>query len=158
MSCSGVASFNFVANDTRTAGLTTNVSIPVNASDTIDLTNGTAALQFNILYDAPRTLSGTTDVINLTSIVDEWSSTDDCARVKGIAIVNTSNASLAVGGGTDPWNTWLNGTMLLPPGAFTANATPDATGWTVTPSTGMNLTITGTTGQTYSVVLFGANA
>ena len=158
MSCTAVASFNFVGSDVRTAGLTTNVSIPVNVGDTIDLTNGTAALQFNILYDAPRVLSGSTDVINLTSIIDEWGSTDDCARIKGVGFVNTSNANLVFGAGTNPWITWLNGTVTLPPGAWTAGATPDATGWTVTPSTGMNFTVTGSIGQGYSIVLLGANA
>jgi hypothetical protein len=158
MSCNAVATFNFLGSDVRTAGLTTNVSIPVNISDTINLTNGTAALQFNILYDAPRTLSGTTDTINLTSVVDEWGSTDDCARIKGIAVVNTGADSIAVGGGTDPWNTLLSGTVTLPPGAFFCAATPDATGWAVTASTAMNLLVTGTSGQTYSIVLLGANA
>lgn len=157
----GSASINFQANDPTTFGLTAGVNVGVNETATIAFANGSGANGFNLIYQAPRTFSGTTDVLNLTSgLVDSGGNAIDAARIKGVFVVNTGNANVVVGAGTDPVVSLLNatGTLTLPPGAFFAAATPDSTGWVVTASTAMNLTLTGTSGQTYQIVLYVSNA
>jgi hypothetical protein len=161
MSVTAVATCNFLGTDVRSDGITPTVSIPFNEAQTFDFSNGTAALQANIAYPFPRTFSGTTDVLNLTAgLTDLWTTAVDAVRMKGIFVVNTGTSGIVLGAGTDPVSTWLNatGTITLPPGAWVGSATPDATGWVITPTTACNITVTGTSGQTYTIVLFLANA
>jgi hypothetical protein len=161
MSIAAVATCNFVGSDTRSDGLTASVAIPFNLATNIDFSDGVGVSESNIIFQGPRTLSGTTDVLNLTTgLEDEWSTPVDAARIKGVFIVNTGGDPIVIGAGTDPVSTWLNttGTITLPPGAWVGSATPDATGWVVTPTTACNITVTGTSGQTYKIALLLANA
>jgi type 1 fimbria pilin len=89
--------------------------------------------------------------------VDSYGTALATVRMKGIYIKNTSTHTITVGAGTTPVTTLLNstGTLTLPAGAWFAAATPDATGWVVTPSTAMLINFTGTTTDTFQIVVLG---
>lgn len=154
---SGTFGLNINLNDFQNAGLAGSINIPSALTNLFTITNGSGAGQGTMLYGKSRTLSGTTDTVNLTSLTDNHGNAIDYTTVKGWAVVNTGANSLVIGAATNPWSTCLNstGTITLPPGAFFAASTPDATGWTVTASTAMNLLATGTSGQTWTLLLFG---
>jgi hypothetical protein len=159
MSIIGSVTMNFTGQDVRDTGVDVDVAIPMNETFTVNYSDGVGANQANIMTGVLRTFTATTDVIDLTAtLTDLWKTTVDAARVKAWGIANTGTASLTAGGGTDPWVGAPNETAPLQPGAFFVFATPDATAWVVTPSTANNLTVTGTVGQTYTLLLFAANA
>lgn len=159
MSIEGTVSLSFVANDRRTIGLNSNTNIPVNATPGVTYSNGSGAAQVATLFQAVRTFSGSTDVLDLnTGLTDSYGTAVALVRIKAIAIINNGTAAITIGAGTDPITTLLNstGTLTLPVGAWFAAATPDATGWVVTASTACNLQVSGTSGQTYEVVVLGS--
>lgn len=160
MSINGTISLGFNLNDLRTVATGTEGSLPVNPLGVFaTYADGVGALQVNQAYGNLGTFSGTTAVLNLaTGLSDAYGTNVTLARFKGILIQNTSAVdNIVVGGGSDALSTFLNstGTITLPPGAAFAAFTPDATGWVVTPSTAMNLLLTGTSGQTYTVAVAG---
>lgn len=159
MSIDGNVAIAFSFNDRRTVSAGTSANLPTSpGAGNTTYSNGVGAGQVNQVYGAIRTLSGTTDVLNLaTGLADSYGTNVTLARAKAIFILNTGADSIVVGAGTDPITTFLNstGTITLPPGACFAAFTPDATGWVVTPSTAMNLLVTGTSGQTYTVAVAG---
>ena len=121
---------------------------------------GPGAGQAQVLYQANRTFSGTTDVLNFGSgggLSDSYGTTIALTAIKAIYINNTGTSSITVGAGSNPIVTLLNstGTLTLPSGAIHFDATPDATGWVVTATTACNLTFTGTSGQTYQIAVLG---
>mgnify|MGYP001153648961 CR=1 FL=1 len=162
MSISGTLSVIANLIDTRAVGLNPAIKIPANLNSQISYTDGAGANQGNILYQGQRTFSGSTDNVDLSGVLtDSFGTTISAARIKGIVIVNISASnSITVGNGTNPWATLLNGTgtLTLPPGAFFAAATPDATGWAVTNSTADILKLAGTSGQSYYLILLGASS
>lgn len=160
MSIDGTVSFAFTFNDRRTVSTGTSAVLTTNPNNgAAAFTNGSGALGVNQVFGANRTLSGTTDVLDLLSgLTDSYGTSVALVRIKAIFILNTGTSTIVVGAGTDPISTLLNssGTLTLPPGAGFAAFTPDATGWAVTASTAMNLLITGTSGQTYEIAVAGA--
>jgi hypothetical protein len=160
-SIDGVISFAFQVNDRRTVGLNTSANLPVNTAPSISFTNGAGAGQAKILYQGNLTLSSGTLSVDLNGVLaDSYGSTVSLVRVKGIFIKNTATTPLVVGAaGSNPWNTLLNstGTLTLPASAWVAAATPDATGWAVTASTGDLLLFTGTGSGTFQVVILGSD-
>jgi hypothetical protein len=159
MSIDGTFGVSLTLNDRQAAGLAGIFNVPVTQVPSITVSNGTGAKQGTQLYGDVRTFSGTTDLVNLTSLTDNHGNAIDFTTIKGIEVQNNSAGhSLVVGdAGSDPWATLFTatGTLTLPPGAFFAAGTPDATGWLVTASTAMNLLFTGTSGESYSLVLWG---
>jgi hypothetical protein len=160
MSIDGAISVSFAFNDRRTvstgfaANLQTN---PSNATQTYS--NGSGAGQVSQVFGANRTFSGSTDTLDLLSgLTDSYGTSVTLARVKALLVVNTGTSSITVGAGTDPWSTCINstGTFTLQAGACLCVFTPDATAWATTASTGMNLNVTGTSGQTYEVAVAGS--
>jgi hypothetical protein len=162
MSIDGTVAFTFAFNDRRTVSTGTSANLQTNPSNaSATYSNGTAALQANQVYGDNRTFSGSTDTLDLlTGLADSYGTNVTLARVKAIFILNTGTSSITVGAGTDPWATLFNaaGTVTLPAGAGFCAFTPDATGWTTTASTGMNLNVTGTSGQTYEVAVVGGTS
>lgn len=160
MSIDGSVAIAFTFNDRRTVSTGTSANLVTNPSGgTASFSNGSAALQVSQVFGANRTLSGTTDTLNLnTGLADSYGTNVTLLRFKAIFVLNTGTSSIVVGGGTDALSTLLSatGTLTFPPGAGFAAFTPDATGWVVTPSTAMNLLITGTSGQTYQVSVAGS--
>ena len=161
MSIDGAVSAGVVLNDRRTVGAGSSAVITANESPSVAFTNGSGANQINQVYGANGTFSGTTATLNLnTGLSDSYGTNVTLVRFKSIFIQNTSASNNLVVGdaGSDPITTFLNGTgtITLPPGAFVRAATPDATGWVITPSTAMNLLLTGTSGQPYVIVVGGS--
>lgn len=159
-SIDGVVSTGFTANDRRSIGINSNTNIPVNAQPSVAFTNGSGAGQAQVLYQASRTFSGTTDSLNLGTgggLSDSYGTAVALTAIKAVYLYNTGTSSITVGAGTNPITTMLNstGTLTIPAGAFVVLATPDATGWVVTASTACNLNFTGTSGQTYQIAVLG---
>lgn len=158
MSIDGTFGTSLTINDRQLAGLAGIFTIPVARNPSIQVSNGTGAKQGTQLYGNVRVLSGTTDNVNLTTLTDNHGNAVDFLTIKGISVENNSAThTLVVGDGTTPWITLLNatGTITLPPGAFFSAGTPDAVGWVVTASTAMDLLFTGTSGESYNLVLWG---
>lgn len=166
-SIDGNIALTFTFNDRRTVSTGTAGNLPTNVVDaqTGPFSTGSGALGVNTVFGYgganARTFSGTTDVLNLTSgLVDAYGTAVVLARFKTICFKNLSTANnIVIGAGTNPVVSFLNatGTITLPPGAWFAAGTPEATGWVVTASTAMNLTVTGTSGQTYEVAIGGSS-
>lgn len=161
MSIDGTVSLSFAANDRRTIGLNSGVNIPVNAVPSVTFTNGSGANQAGTLFQAIRTFAGSTDTLVLSSgLTDSYGTAVALVRIKALLIINNGTASITVGAaGTHPLSSLLNatGTLTLPPGASFLAVTPDATGWVVTSSSADQLQISGTSGQTYEVVVLGSS-
>lgn len=159
MSIDGTLSATYNINDRRTVGLGTAANIATNQQPATSFSNGTAGAQAQVSAPLSRTFSGTTDILDLfAGLADAYTTPVVLNSVRGIFIQNTGNANIVVGdAGSNPWNTFLNatGTITLPPGAWIVAATPDATGWVVGTSTNVNLLVTGTSGQTYSIAFLG---
>ena len=155
----GVVSIGFVGNDRRTVGINTNANLSANAQPSIAYSNGTGANQVQVLYQAVRTFSGTTDTLNLTSgLTDAYGTAVVLTAGKALLIQNNSATNtIVIGAGTTPITSLLNstGTITLNPGAFFCVADPTAAGWTITASTACNFNLTGTSGQTYTVIVMG---
>jgi hypothetical protein len=159
MSIDGTFSASLTINDRQPAGLAGISALTAAQQILVNISNGTGAKQGTQLYPFTRTFSGTTDLVNLTSLVGMSGNAIDFTTIKGVFILNNSAVdNLVVGdAGSDPWATLLNSTgtiTLLPLGFFLAGC-QDATGWVVTASTAMNLLFTGTSGQSYNLVLWG---
>ncbi len=162
-SIDGTTSIQFQINDRRTVGLNSGVNISINPTPSVTFANGSGANQANQLYQATRTFSGTTDTLQVSSagsLKDSYGTAVALVRIKAVYVQNTGTSSITIGGGSSPVTTLLNstGTVTLPAGGFAVFVTPDATGWTVTASTADTITVTGTSGQTYSVGILGATS
>lgn len=158
MSISGTVSASIVIDDTRT-----NVGLPASSTrlgisrqPSITFSDGVGAAMFDKLYAASRTLSGSSEDLDLSGVLaDLYGGTITAARVKCLYVKNLSTTNnIVIGGdGTNPWATLLNstGTLTLPPLAWVVVATPDATGWAITAGTGDILQVAGTSGQSYEI-------
>jgi hypothetical protein len=153
-------SVSFVANDRRTVGLNSATNIPINLQPSVAYTNGTGSNQVQVLYQSSRTLSGTTDTLNINSgaLSDSYGTALVLTAVKAVFIQNTSATNNIVIGnaGSNPWAGLLNttGTITLLPGDFIVVATASSAGWAVS-GTSCNILVTGTSGQTYAIALLG---
>lgn len=155
-----VVSASFLANDRRTVGLNTNANLPVNAQPATTFTNGTGAGGVQVLYQATRTFSGSSDALNLGTgggLADSYGTAVALTSAKAIMFNNTGTSSITIGAGSNPITTLLNstGTLTLPAGAWAVFATPDATGWAITATTACNFNVSGTNGQTYQFIVLG---
>jgi len=158
-SIDGAITISVGFNDRRTVGINTSANLPVNTTVTSTYTNGSGAGQAGVLYQGALALSSGAYSLNLTgTLTDSYGSAVNLVRVKAIYIKNTGATALTVGNGSNPWVTFLTGTgtLILPPGAWVAAATPDATGWTVTASTAYVLQFAGTGSATFQVVVLGS--
>lgn len=159
MSIDGTIVGQFQANDRRTVGLNASANIPVNAQPSTTFTNGTGANQAQVLFQQSYTLSGTTQTLDLFSgLTDSYGTAVVLTSVKALYIQNTGTSLITVGdAGSNPWNTFLGATstLTLNPGDWIVTASPTAGGWAVGTSTNVNLLVTGTSGQTFSIAFLG---
>lgn len=136
---------------------------------------GTGALQINLitkLYQA--TLAATTVLHDLTTLLDEYGTAINFARVKGVLLLNfatTAGYTLKAGGAvSNPWAApfadvsdkiivppgYLNGSTIVP--GFVMIGAPDAAGL-VTSGTSKVLQLdSGSNSVPYGMALFGADA
>jgi hypothetical protein len=165
MPVDGNIGVSFTFNDRRVnlglpSSATNGVNIQSNRQIPFVFTDGVGALQGDRLFSGKRTLSGTTDNLDLAGVLaDAYGGTLTLARVKVLYVYNSGLNDIVVGAGTNPWVGLLNstGTFTLPPGGLAVFVNPTAAGWTVTAATGDILKITGTSGQTYEILALGAS-
>jgi hypothetical protein len=143
-------------------------TFPISASQVVNLTNGTGAGQADLVFTDTRTLSasGTENLDLAGSLTDAYGTTMTFARIKGLIVFaasgNTNDVQITrpASNGVPIFLAAGDGLPVRPGGIF-AWACSDATGIAVTAGTGDLLTVTnsaGTTGVTYTVVIFGASA
>ncbi len=156
----GVISAQIQLNDRRNVGINAAANLSVNAVPAVTYTSGVGANQGDTLYQATLALSGGAYNLNLTTATDSYGTALALLRVKGVYVKNTGATSLVVGNGTNPFINLLTatGTVTLPAGAWFACATPDATGYAVTASTGDILKFTGTGTAAFQVVILGGKS
>ncbi len=158
MSIDGAVSVAVALNDRRSIGINTSANLPVNTIAGITFSNGVGVGQANILYQASLAMTSGAYALDLyNSITDSYGTTVLAARVKAIYFKNTSAHTITIGAGTATMVTFLNaaGTITLPPGGWFIAATPSAAGWVVTATTADRLNLTGTTTDTFDVVILG---
>ncbi|MFJ3537053.1 hypothetical protein ACIPQA_16470 [Streptomyces sp. NPDC090109] len=136
----------------------------------VSLGSGTAAGQADRVWSDRRTLaaSATEDLDLAGVLLDAFGAAVTFARIKGLVVAAASgNANNVVIGAasSNPWATLLGatGTVILRPGAFLAVAAgaADATGYTVTASTGDLLKVANSgagTSVTYDIHIIGTSA
>lgn len=152
------ATLTLFANASVSLGLSSSSLVQVlNRDYSESFTAGSGANQVSTRYCAVRTLSGTTDTVDLAgSLLDEFGATITFAAVKLIAVYNsgadpiTITTTIANG-----WTGAINGVITLAPGALWLAMDPGATGWAVTSGTADLIQIGGTSGQPYEIVIFG---
>lgn len=156
------ATMNFA--QTATGGLAT-ASSSLNESISLSFADGTAANQANVLWSDSRTLTATSEDLDLAGVLASvYGVTVALARVKGLYIKNThATASLTIGGASsNAWATLFGDAtdkLVIPPGGFVLLAAPLATGYTVTAGTGDKLKIdSGASTIIYRIALLGCNA
>ena len=139
---------SILAHETSTGDLSKTLRATP-ASYSASLTDGTAANQAQVVWSGTRTLSGSTQTLNLAGLAD----TRDGATVS-VAItaakavyVRNSHASLAISLAGAPFP--AGGVSIAAGGAY-AQIEPTATGM----ATG-TVTVTGTVGGPYDIVLIG---
>jgi hypothetical protein len=159
-SIDGTVSASFTANDRRTVGINANANLPVNVQPATSFTNGTGANQAQVLYQASRTLSGSTDSVDINgaTINDSYGTPIALTAVKALYIQNLSSSNtITVGGASsNPWTGLFNstGTFTLQPGDWIVVCTPTAAGWAAS-STSKIIQVAGTSGQSYQIALLG---
>lgn len=163
MSLSGSVSADFSVIDKRTIGLASNVSANPRLTFNLPIADGVGQGQANQLYGAVRTIpAGGADEVDLAGgLNDTFGGLLGPVRIKAVMIVNPAgNAPLVVGVGTNPETSILNatGTITIKPNGCFLIATDDVAAYPITETTADFLLVSGTAGQSYSLVFIGANA
>jgi hypothetical protein len=158
------ASLNFTQTAAPGLGSASNV---VTESITISFTDGTGANQLNVLWSDIRTLTATSETLDINGILTSaYGATVSLLRVKGIYVRNTSTTNgnnLLVGGAaSNAWATLFGDVtdkfQVLPSGVLLAGG-PLATGYAVTAGTADQLKVdSGSATITYRIALLGCNA
>jgi hypothetical protein len=159
----GGAGVNFNYTVTQAAGFNAAQNLRDSDGPSMIFGAGQAAGQISQAYSEIRTFSGSTDSRNLGSgggLVDLFGNVLSNARLKMLYVSNIGANNLVLGGGSNPILTLIDGSgnLHLPPGAFFLAATPDGTGWALTPTTAVELNFTGTSGQQYRVAALGCSS
>jgi len=145
MSLNAQILLSILSHETTSGDLSQSLRVtPVSYS--MILANGTGASQAQVAWGDARTLSGATDEINASSLVDDRG-TVTMTALKAVYIKNTSTAVLTAT--PSPAGAFGGTYTIRPDGAVVAVAS-DATGLSVG-----TLTVAGSSGQTYDVLLVG---
>lgn len=116
------------------------------ASYAVTLADGTGANQAQVVWSDVRTLAGSTDVLDASTLTDDRG-TVNMTALKAVYIRNTSNATLTA---TSSDAAAFGGTYHVRSGGAVVAVASDATGMAAG-----TLTVGGVTGQTYEIVLVG---
>lgn len=141
-------------------------------NEVLNLTSGTGAGQFDLIYADERTVAdGTNDDIDLAGVLaDAFGDTITFAELVGLVVINkqsdgTANTTdLTIGGGSNPFIGFLGATHTVGPikpgGVFTIFAGDAAGVGTVTAGTADILRIANSAGasNTYQIAIFGRSA
>lgn len=142
-------------------------------SEVVNLTSGTGANQFDLVYADERTVAdGANDDIDLAGVLaDAFGDTITFAELVGLVVINkqsdgTANTTdLTIGGGSNPFIGFLGGAThtvgpIKPGGVFSIFAGDAAGVGTVTAGTADILRVTNGAGasSTYQIAIFGRSA
>lgn len=116
------------------------------ATYSLILTDGTSANQAQVVWSDSRTLAGSTDALDATALTDDRG-TVNLSALKAVYIKNTSTATLTA---TPSAAAAFGGTYHIRAGGAVSAFASDATGM----ASG-TLTVAGSAGQTYEIVLIG---
>lgn len=135
---------------------------------TLDLANGVAAKQANVIWDDQRTLAASAvDSLDLAGggLVDAFGAAFAPAKLRGIVIysspANLNNLTLFGDAAHVPLLNTVATTITLHPGGFFAMQWPALAGVAVTAATGDIVKVTNAAGVnsvTYDIILIGTNA
>lgn len=155
---------NSTLTPTSVSGLSTQINIPL----VIRWANGTGSAQADLLYTSQRTLAlSTSETLDLNggSLLTPLGTAFAALKIKLLFIyAATTNVNDVVVGGAAS-NVWVGPfgssthTLAVPPGGWLVFPHP-TTGWTVTPSTAMNLKVlNGGAGTSviYDIVIVGTS-
>ena len=149
--------------------LSATARVALTLAKSLVLTDGTGASQADQIWFDQRSIpTSDTDDLNLSdgSLINGLGQGVQFARVKGMFIFGSpANEDLiTIGAGSNPFRSWLlaggDGVILRPGGAVVLTA-PDATAYTVTPSTGDILRLANPNAPTsvdYEIILIGTTA
>lgn len=142
-------------------------------SSVINLVNGTAAGQANILFTDERTITtGANDDLDLNGVLtNAFGATVSAVEIVALLVINAprsgaaNTTNLTIGGGTNPVTGFLGGTTPtigpIRPGSFVFLGSSDAAGFgVVTAGTGDILRIANSAGAsaTYQIAILARNA
>lgn len=139
----------------------TNGNYPVGASGQVTIPAGSAAGQTDGLYVNRVTVpASSTLTLNMLTALDPADNAVAFVRLTAIVINNldTHGAKLTIGAGTDPVPLNTAGAIdVWPDGVPKVISRNDATGFVVTPTTGMNINLINASGNdiTADLVIFG---
>lgn len=124
------------------------------------LTNGTGASQCNMIFSDTRTLTATSETLDLAgALTGAFGSTLTFTKLKVLYIRNTSTTdNLIVGNATNPVPLFSDASdkYPIPPGGILLITAPNASGIAVTASTGDGIKIdAGSATITYDIVMIG---
>lgn len=131
------------------------------------LANGTVINTVNRKWSDRRTVNdAANDDLDLAGgLTDPFGNAITFAKVCGLIVHNrntTAGENLVVGGGSNPWITWLGATgdqVVVAPDGVLLLWNPSLAGYAVTASTGDILRLTGSGGNiTYDIALIGRSA
>jgi hypothetical protein len=116
------------------------------ATYSLSLTNGTGANQAQVVWSDTRTLSGSSETLNASSLTDDRGSVA-LAALKAVYVKNSSTATLTF---TPASAAAFGGTQHVRAGGAALAVAADATGMAAG-----NLVVAGSAGQTYEIILIG---
>lgn len=116
------------------------------AGYSLTLTDGTGAAQAQVVWSDARTLAGSTDALDASSLTDDRG-TVSLTALKAVYIRNTSTATLTA---TPSAAAAFGGTYHIRAGGAAVSVASDAAGMAAG-----TLTVAGSAGQTYDIVLIG---
>ena len=116
------------------------------ATDALTLGNGTGANQAQVVWSDSRTLSGSSETLDASSLTDDRGSVTLTA-LKAVYVKNSSTATLTF---TPASAAAFGGTQHVRAGGAALAVAADATGMTAG-----NLVVAGGAGQAYEIILIG---
>jgi hypothetical protein len=147
MALTAQVSLSILAHEASLEGLSQTLRATP-AAYSLLFSDGTAANQAQVAWSGARTLSGSSEVLNLSALPDERGgspATVNLTAVKGLYVKNTGTAPLSLAGAPFP-----AGGVTVAPGGGLVQIDPTAAGMSAS-----GVTVTGSSGGTYDIVLIG---
>jgi hypothetical protein len=116
------------------------------ATYSVSLSDGTGANQAQVVWSDSRTLAGSSETLNASSLTDDRG-TVAMTALKAVYVKNSSTATLTF---TPASAAAFGGTFLVRAGGAALAVASDATGMAAG-----NLVVAGGAGQTYDIILIG---
>lgn len=150
MSLEAQVTLSVVSQESGSAGLAQSMRV-AQAAYSQSFVAGTGAGQAQVSWTDARTLAGASETLNLSALAEVRSgsvATVNMTAVKALYVRNTGTAALSVAGAPFP-----SGGVTIAPGGCVAQVDPTAGGMAAS-----GVTVTGSAGGTYDIVLLGEGA